>query len=254
LIFFQQLFRSARVIFIFLYGMVELTIKRPRTRPERAAWLSVFCNRILRAANITYESHGPVPMEGGVISNHLNFTDILVHSAMRPCVFVSKAELRKVPVLGWISMMSGTQYVERGAGGSAQKAGEGMAKGFRDGLPIVFFPEGTTGTGVEPVMTFRSGLLAYTLDADQPITAAFIHYDVSAEDFAAGRTAQRDIFWGTQGMLNRLWAITGVKHAHITIHYAPEPIAFSEGALKNRKIAAVEAHDAVKALAVPLQS
>jgi 1-acyl-sn-glycerol-3-phosphate acyltransferase len=253
LIFFRQVFRSLRVVFIFLFGMLELVIKRPHTRPERAAWLSKFCGQLLRAANMTYSVVGTPPQHGAIISNHLNFTDILVHSAIHPVVFVSKAELRKTPVLGWVSMMSGTQYVERGAGGSAEKAAQGMAKGFRDGLPIVFFPEGTTGTGEVPAMPFRSGLIAQTLDAQQPMTPAFIHYDVSQEDLAAGRSARGNIFWGPETLLNRLWAITALKSIHATIYFASEPIVFTQAALANRKIAAAACRDAVRALAVPLQ-
>lgn len=253
MIFFRQVFRSLRVVFIFLFGMLELLIKRPHSRPERAAWLSKFCGQLLRAANMTYTMVGPAPTQGAIISNHLNFTDILVHSAVHPVVFVSKIELRKTPILGWVSMMSGTQYVERGSGGSAQRAAEGMAKGFRDGLPIVFFPEGTTGTGEVPAMPFRSGLLAQTLEAGQPITAAFVHYEVSAEDLAAGRSARKNIFWGKETLLNRLWEITALKKIHATIYFAPEPITFSEAAIANRKVAAAESRNAVRALAVPLQ-
>src|SRR3978361_2382607 len=133
----------------FLYGALELAVTRPKTRPQRAAWLSRFSGRVLRAMQVTYSVNGPVPTQGAVISNHLTFLDILLHSAIRPCVFVAKVELRSTPLLGWMSMMSGTVYVARGRGGSATKAAEGMAKGVRDGLPVVFFPEGTTTVGDE---------------------------------------------------------------------------------------------------------
>ena len=172
---------------------------------------------------------------------------------MRPCVFVSKIELRRTPVFGWISMMAGTQYVERGAGGSAERAAQGMAKGFRDGIPIVFFPEGTTGTGDPVLLPFRSGLLAQTLEAGQPLTAAFIHYDVSDEDLASGYIPRKDIHWGKESLPAHLWKQCGIKKTNIHVRFAAEPIAFSEAALANRKIAAREAQAAVMALSVPMQ-
>ena len=150
MIFFRRLYRFTRVCLTFAYGMIELVIKRPHSRAARAAWLSVFCNRLLRATGVTFNTSGNVPMHGAVITNHLTYIDIIIHSAMRPCVFVSKAELRDTPVLGWVSMMAGTIYVHRGAGGSAVAAAEIMAKGFRDGLPVVFFPEGGTFVGDIP--------------------------------------------------------------------------------------------------------
>ncbi|MDE1162679.1 MAG: lysophospholipid acyltransferase family protein [Acidobacteriaceae bacterium] len=202
---------------------------------------------------MSYSVEGPVPMSGAVITNHLNYTDILVHAAIRPCVFVSKIELRKVPVLGWVSMMAGTQYVERGAGGSAEKAAQGMAKGFRDGLPIVFFPEGTTGIGELPLLPFRSGLLAQALMAEQPITAGFLHYEISEEDLARGCSTMHDLHWGKQSLLAHLWTQLSIKSSHCNIRFAQAPIDFSPQAIKDRKLAAKEAHQAVLSLSEPIQ-
>ena len=249
MIVFRKLFRSARVVLLFAFGMAELAIRRPRTRQQRAAWLTAFCRRLLRAAHIDCRTEGPVPQGGAVISNHLSYTDILLHASMRPCVFVSKAELRKTPVLGWISMMAGTVYVERGAGGSAEKAAQGMAKGFRDGLPIVFFPEGTTGVGDEVVMPFRSGLLSQAMAAGQPVTPGFIHYELSEEDRRRGQTTRDAVHWGPQTLPAHLWNLVGLEAIHARVRFAGQPIAFSEAALSDRKVAAEEARQAVAALA-----
>ena len=166
--FFRKLFRLALVCFDFAYEIVWVLINRPKTRVARAAWLGRLTRRVMKTIKLTFTTVGPVPMTGAVISNHLTFFDIFFHAALRPCVFISKIELRRMPLLGWISMMAGTVYVERGAGGSAAKAAEGMGKGFRDGLPVVFFPEGTTGIDNNVVMNFRSGLLAQAIMLIQP--------------------------------------------------------------------------------------
>jgi 1-acyl-sn-glycerol-3-phosphate acyltransferase len=253
--FLRRFFRTFWVITLFILAAIELLIMRPRTRPERAAWLGRFSNRLLKAFGVTYTVVDTPPESGAVISNHLTFFDILLHSAIRPTVFVSKAELRKTPLLGWMSMMSGTVYVVRGGGGSAEKAAEGMAKGFRDGLPVTFFPEGTTGTGDEIVLPFRSGLIAQTIEADAPMRTAFVHYELSARDLAAGHTAKQDIHWGPQSLQSLVWAFVGLHNLHATVRFGAEPIQFSAAAIANRKIAAVEARAAVLALGeIALQS
>ena len=251
---FRKLFRGLDVMVQFAISLAEVLVERPRTRPQRAEWLMRFCRRVLRAAHVSYSVEGPVPMRGAVITNHVNYTDIVVHGAMRPCVFVSKAELRQTPLLGWISMMAGTVYVERGAGGSAAKAAEGMAKGFRDGLPIVFFPEGTTNVGDELLLPFRSGLLAQTIEAGEPVTAGFLHYELSEGDLRRGRTPRRDVHWGPQTLLGHIWNLLGLEAIHVRVRFAAEPIVFSAQALEDRKIAAEEARDAVLALSSPLQT
>lgn len=204
---------------------------------------------MLRRVGVTYSTEGPVPQSGAVISNHLTFLDILVHAALRPCVFVSKAEVRSIPLAGWMSMMAGTVYVSRGQGGSAGKAAEVMAKGFRDGLPIVFFPEGTTGTGEETVMPFRSGLLAQTLEAGAPVSPGFISYALSPVDRADGRTLRNDVHWGPQSLVAMMWSFLSLHGLHATIRFAEQPIAFSPEAIADRKVAAVEAREAVLRLA-----
>jgi 1-acyl-sn-glycerol-3-phosphate acyltransferase len=160
-------------------------------------------------------------------------------------VFVSAIETREMPLIGWMSIMAGTVYVTRGAGGSAEKASLGMAKGFRDGLPVVFFPEGGTFPGDELVMPFRSGLLAETLEAGAPVTPGFLRYELSAEDMERGKTVRNDVYWGNQSLPGHLWNFLGLQGVKAEVRFADEPILFSAAALENRKVAAVEAREAV---------
>jgi 1-acyl-sn-glycerol-3-phosphate acyltransferase len=250
--FLHKLRRISAVVAIFIYSSIEVFILRPRTRALRAAWLSRIGNRLLRSQNVTFSVIGPIPSHGAVVTNHLTYIDIMLHAAMRPCVFVSKIELRSTPGIGWISFMAGTIYVARGAGGSAAKAAEGMAKGFRDGLPVVFFPEGTTGVGDVPALPFRSGLIAQSIAAGEPITAGFIHYDLSPADLARGRTTRNDVHWGDQTLWHHIWNFCGLHGIHATIRFADAPICFSPEALQNRKISAEEARTAVALLAPQL--
>ncbi len=244
----RRIYRLLKVAAVFAYSILEVLVLRPKTRADRAAWLSKIGNRLLRAVTVTYTTIGTVPDEGAVISNHLTYVDILLHAALRPCVFVSKIELRSTPVFGWVSMMAGTVYVARGAGGSAAKAAQGMAKGFRDGLPVVFFPEGTTGVGDVPVLPFRSGLLAQAIAAEVPVHYAFIRYQLTPRDTDQGKTVRDDVDWGPQTLLEHMWNFVDLHGVHATVEFAPDPIAFSPEAVANRKIAALEAHAAVAAL------
>jgi 1-acyl-sn-glycerol-3-phosphate acyltransferase len=246
--FFHQLWRATKVVTVFGWQLAKLVITRPRTRPERAAWLTGFCRAVLRAVDVTCTVEGPVPMSGAVITNHLSYLDILVHASVRPCVFVAAIETRKMPLIGWISMMAGTVYVVRGAGGSAEKAAEGMAKGFRDGLPVVFFPEGTTYVGDEPVMPFHSGLLAQTLETGAPVTPGFIRYQLSQTDTDRGKSSRNDVAWGPQQLLPHVWNFLGLHQLHAELGFADTPVTFSPAAFEDRKVAAEEARNAVLAV------
>ena len=50
---------------------------------------------------------------GLIASNHLSYLDILVYSAIAPCAFIAKREVRAWPAVGWIATLAGTIYVDR---------------------------------------------------------------------------------------------------------------------------------------------
>lgn len=243
--FWRQLVRGSRVISAFAVSLTGLLVQRPQSRRARAEWLTQFCRRVLRAARVTWSTSGPTPTRGAVVSNHLTYVDILMHAALRPCVFVSAIETRRMPLIGWISMMAGTVYVTRGAGGSAAKAAGGMSDGFRDGLPVVFFPEGKTGLGDEPVLPLHSGLLATALDAGETVTPGFLRYAVSEADQQEGRTTRADVHWGKQSLPAHLWNFFSLDRVHVHLHFGDGPIHYTPAALEDRKVAAEETRNAL---------
>ena len=249
MLFLRKSLRAGRVVWAFAVSLGELLVRRPQTRPARAAWLTGLCRRVLRAANIAWTANGTIPVQGAVISNHLTYVDIMIHAALRPCVFVSAIETRRLPLLGWMSMMAGTVYVVRGAGGSAAKAASGMAEGFQDGLPVVFFPEGGTGVGDVPLLPLHSGLLAAAIQAGAPVTPGYVRYKLGTQDLTAGKTTRDDVHWGKQTLPAHLWNLFGLEGLQGSITFAPAPIPFSPAALADRKIAAVETRAALLALA-----
>src|ERR1700731_1798857 len=102
-----------------------------------------------------------------------------------------------------MTTMAGTVYVDRGRGGSAHQAGQDMHAAARDGLPVVFFPEGTTHTG-ELLLKFHSGLLGHALVEQMPVTAGYIRYRLSEEN-APGVNAADHIAWGDTPMLRHIF-------------------------------------------------
>lgn len=245
----RKLGKGGKVVWTFAYSLAELVLTRPRTRRDRASWLSRFCRRVLRVADVSWTSLGPVPETGAVITNHMSYLDILVHAALRPCVFVSAIETRKMPLIGWISMMAGTVYVTRGAGGSAAQAAGGMVEGFRDGLPVVFFPEGGTGVGDVPLLPLHSGLLANALEAGATVTPGFLSYSLSAEDRAAGKTVRDDVAWSKQTLPAHLWNLFGLGPIQAQIAFGPAAIPFTAASYADRKVAAEQAREGILAVA-----
>ena len=231
---------------MFVAAGTELAVKQPETRQERADWLHRFCARAMRGMGIEINVSGSFPKRGVVISNHLSYLDIVVYAAIHPCVFVSKAEVAGWPVVGWMTTMSGTVYVARGHGGSAMKAREGMQAAVDAGLPVVFFPEGTTSNG-SGLLKFHSGLLAQALDGGAPVTAACIRYGFAEDNGPDVSVADDVCYWGERNMLGHIFTFLGLRGVRAEVRFAEEPIEFSSDTL-HRKEAAVEARYAVATL------
>jgi 1-acyl-sn-glycerol-3-phosphate acyltransferase len=230
---------------MFVVAGTELAVKRPATREQRADWLHRFCARAMRGMGIEIRVEGEFPERGAVISNHLSYVDIVVFAALRPCVFVSKEEVRRWPVVGWMTTMSGTVYVARGHGGSAIRARKGMQAAVDAGLPVVFFPEGTTTNGSH-LLKFHSGLLAQVMDGS-PVTAAYLRYSLAEENGPGVSVADDVCYWGDRNMLAHIFKFLGLRGVRAEVRFAEAPIAFSSDGL-HRKMAAVEARAAVAVL------
>ena len=237
------MWRAGIVLAIIAHGVAELAIVRPKTRLQRAAWNQRFCSRILRALGISAVVEGTFPAGGTVIANHQTYLDITVLASLSPCVFVSKAEVGRWPVVGWMTMMAGTVFVERGRGGSAAAAGIGMRSAVEAGVPVVFFPEGTTSDG-RGLLPFRGGLLAEARLAGLPVTAGFIRYTVAGPP---GATVEDDVaYWGDRGLLEHVGRFLTLEGVQVRVRFAGAPMHLEQ---EERKAAAAEAREAMFALA-----
>lgn len=235
--------RSLALLAMFFYAGMELVLTRPESRVSRADWLHRFAARALERLRVRVEVVGRVPDRGAVIANHQGYLDIVAFAALHRCVFCSKAEIEAWPVLGWMTTMAGTVYVERGRGGSAAKAAEGMQAASAAGLPVVFFPEGTTTNG-EGLLKFHSGLLAQAMASGEAITPAFVRYSLD-EDNGPGVSLADDVaYWGDRNLLLHISKLLGLRGLRVTVRYGEGPMAFSSDTL-HRKRAAEEARAAV---------
>jgi len=242
--FLRSLGRSVWLGAMFVEAGAELLLRRPATREARADWLHRFAARAIRRLGIEVVVVGEFPARGAVISNHMGYLDIVVFAALHSCVFVSKAEIQTVPLLGWMTTMAGTVYVARGHGGSAVKARSGMQAAADADLPIVFFPEGTTTNG-SGLLKFHSGLLAQAMQSGMPVTAAYMSYSLAEGSKATVGDAV--CYWGDAKMLPHIFRFLGLRGVRAEVRFAAGPIQFSSDVM-HRKMAAIEARAAVAVL------
>ncbi len=150
-------------------------------------WPRLFLGAVARIVGARVRVVG-VPLRRDVVfvANHLSWIDILMLAGATGSAFVAKAELRGVPLVGWLCTLNATIFVSREdrLGVAAQIAQ--IRAAVATGRPVTIFPEGTTGDG-HAVLPFKAALLG-ALDAPAPAGVRMqpvrIDYGAATDDLA----------------------------------------------------------------------
>ena len=125
----------------------------------RSLWPSRFLAIATRICGVRVSIEGaPLEPHTFVIANHTSWLDILILGGSAGCAFVSKAEVQRTPLIGWLADQNRTVYIERAERGNAHRQVEQIADALEHPQPLTVFPEGTTGDG-RHLLPFRSTLL-----------------------------------------------------------------------------------------------
>ena len=126
-----------------------------------------------------------------VVSNHESFVDILLISHLPwEMKWLSKAELFRIPVLGWLLMLAGDIPIKRGFGPSAIEAIARCRAALTNHVSVMIFPEGTRST-TDDLLPFKDGAFRLAIDAGVPILPLVVHGTSSAlpkHDWRFGRS------------------------------------------------------------------
>ncbi|MEX6724760.1 lysophospholipid acyltransferase family protein [Parapedomonas caeni] len=181
--------RDWRVVRALAWASMGLTVLAPaqaavlRLKPEASPRLPRTFHRLFcRAIGMQVESVGAPVQDGATlfVANHISWVDIPVLGSQILGSFVAKSEVEGWGMVGRLSDLQRTIYVERERRSRAAAQSNEIADRLRDGHNVVLFPEGTSTAG-RTVKTFKSSLFAIAetlIDADvriQPVTIAYTH-------------------------------------------------------------------------------
>jgi 1-acyl-sn-glycerol-3-phosphate acyltransferase len=174
---------------------------------------------------------------GLIASNHLSYLDILVYSAIAPCAFVAKREVRAWPAVGWIATLAGTIYVDRSHRSETHAIQPKIQSALAAGLPLFLFPEGTSSDG-SCVLPFHSSLFQPAVDLQVPIFAASIEYVIPD-----GVAASEACYYGTMKIFPHLMNLLGKHSVLAKVSFSSNSFLFTD-----RKQASLRMHEEVKRL------
>jgi len=171
--------RVLRLVAHFVTGILLTVLfarRRPdgsyRYRPDIVRW---WHRRACRILGLVVEAAGEPPRASALlVANHVSWLDVPVLGGLGTIAFLSKAEVRGWPVMGWLAAAAGTQFIARGSG-QANAVGERIGNHLGNHGCLALFPEGTTTDGSE-VKPFYPRLLAAATHAGVPVVPVALRY------------------------------------------------------------------------------
>lgn len=129
-----------------------------------------------------------------VVSNHESFVDILLISHLPwEMKWLSKVEMFKIPVVGWLMRLAGDVPLRRGERASVTEALAACRDRLDQRVSVMIFPEGTRSVSGE-MAAFKDGAFQLAIEAGVPVLPVAVHGTRTAlrkHDWRLGRsTAQ----------------------------------------------------------------
>jgi 1-acyl-sn-glycerol-3-phosphate acyltransferase len=213
----RGLWRVLRSVLHVLHGMAVM-LRFPALdaagRHVRIQWWSA---GVLRHMGLTLHLQGSArPGATLLVANHVSWLDIAaLHAAVPHARFVSKADVLKWPLLGWLIRGAGTLFIERERKRDAVRVVHAMAESLRAGDTVAVFPEGTTGPGPE-VLPFHANLLQAAIATQTPIQPAVLRYADAHRAFSP--TVE---YMGETSLLQSLWRVATARGLCVHVELLP---------------------------------
>jgi len=139
---------------------------------------NVWAAGILKILNIKLEVCGKLPENLGslFISNHLGYSDILIHGAMVGSRFAPKADIRKWPFLGPFIGLSFPVWVDRRNKIKSMETMEEFRLTLDLGVPLIVYPEGTSTDGLHGILPFKSTPFEAAVEAHAQVVPVITEY------------------------------------------------------------------------------
>ncbi len=189
---------------------------------KEQAMLQQWFEQFLQKLHIEKRVHGEV-VSGNhlMVANHISWMDIMVLHSIYATHFVAKSEIKKWPLVGWLSARVGTLFVKRGSMTDARNLNERIAHLLNSGQCVTLFPEGATSDGTEisklyPGL-FQAALDAQALDSDTDIVVqpVVIIYRVN------NNHSHHLPYIGDASLWKNFWVVLSLESITVDVYFTP---------------------------------
>ncbi len=210
-------------VWLLFQAFRSLPLRYQRDRDESirrmAAQMKIWATVLLKILSIEVRIHGdlqPYRREGGlVVSNHVGYVDVLVHSTLSGMRFAPKAEVQKWPFFGWYTGMSNPIWVDRASRSKSREVLEEFRRTLLLKVPLIVYPEGTTTDGRHGILPFKSTGFESVVSTDIPVQPLVTLYHTQGKDDV------NPAWFGDWEFLPHLWQLLGNKRTVADVFVLP---------------------------------
>ena len=210
--------RLLRVVVHVAHGMAIVALRfrwlDAVQRQRRIGWWS---RGLLQAIGVRLVVDGEFRAGANLlVANHVSWLDIAALHAVCPRArFVSKADVRHWPLLGWLIGAVGTLFIERERKRDALRVVHQVADALRAGQVVAVFPEGTTGDG-RALLPFHANLLQAAIASETPVQPVALRYCEPGLDWSPA------VSWlGATTLVHSVWAIACARGVQVQVCALP---------------------------------
>lgn len=213
--------RALHLIWHLLQGLLQALLLRRRlqenwhqTKQGKQAikqWMKGLCQILgLQVAAKFKAANTPVML----VANHVSWLDIIAIGSLIPTRFVAKDEVRRWPLIGALSRLGGTLFIQRHSSRAARETTRQLSQALANKDCIVVFAEGTTSDG-RTVLPFKPALFEASRIANCAVQPLAIRYwrDNSLDTIAP--------YIEDDNFVVHLWRVLCAPQTQIDLHFCP---------------------------------
>jgi lyso-ornithine lipid O-acyltransferase len=229
----RKFYRSILLIFLITTGIILAVLFLRNTVPAhgfRSKLITTWLGLVARTLGVRIKSYGTALTEKTLfVSNHISWLDILIIGSLVPVHFLSKHEVKTMPVLGWLATRAGTLYIKRGKHESASEASSEITAALNLDHNSLIFAEGKTDDG--HVKKFHSRMMQSAIDAHAMVQPVAIFFPLLNAERGRTEINPTTLFMGDTSIAESFDRIARAPYIDAEVHFL-KPIS-SKGKTRN---------------------
>ncbi|MBL7130123.1 MAG: 1-acyl-sn-glycerol-3-phosphate acyltransferase [Candidatus Omnitrophica bacterium] len=222
---FLCLFSLTIFLIVSIISHIFISILCPKYRWIYFSYLNrIFARslRVISGARVVVEGKSNIPATTGnlIISNHLTYLDGVVIGSIFPVIYLSKKEIKNWPLIGWMTSVSGTIFIDRKRRDESHKYVDEIAKKLRDRINVLLFPEGTSTNG-ECIRDFQSVFFEAPLSSRSYILPITIHYTKINNEPITKSNRDKICWYGQIPFRKHIWQLLQQRSVEAIVNIHP---------------------------------